>query len=52
MGCGEECPYIPAKRYIDWDLPDPKDQPLEQVRLTRGLIAERVAALVAALDAA
>jgi protein-tyrosine-phosphatase len=52
MGCGEECPYIPGKRYIDWDLPDPKDQPLEQVRLTRGLIAERVAALVAALDAA
>lgn len=23
MGCGDECPYIPGRRYIDWDLPDP-----------------------------
>jgi len=23
MGCGDECPYIPGKRYVDWDLPDP-----------------------------
>jgi arsenate reductase (thioredoxin) len=27
MGCGEECPYIPGKRYIDWELPDPKGRP-------------------------
>ena len=26
MGCGDKCPYIPGKRYIDWDLPDPKGQ--------------------------
>jgi protein-tyrosine-phosphatase len=26
MGCGDACPYIPGKRYIDWDLPDPKGQ--------------------------
>jgi arsenate reductase len=50
MGCGEECPYFPGKRYIDWDLPDPKDQPLAEVRHTRELIAERVASLVAELD--
>jgi arsenate reductase len=50
MGCGDECPYIPGKRYIDWDLPDPKDQPIERVRATRGLIAQRVAGLVAELD--
>jgi arsenate reductase (thioredoxin) len=50
MGCGDECPYIPGKRYLDWDLPDPKDQPIERVRATRGLIAQRVAGLVAELD--
>ena len=27
MGCGDECPYIPGKRYIDWDLEDPKGRP-------------------------
>jgi hypothetical protein len=51
MGCGDECPYIPGKRYIDWDLPDPKGQPLELVRRTREAIAERVSVLVAELDA-
>src|SRR5215211_7370373 len=35
MGCGDECPYIPGKRYLDWELPDPKGRPLEQVRDTR-----------------
>ena len=29
MGCGDECPYIPGKRYVDWDLPDPKGRPLD-----------------------
>ena len=50
MGCGDECPYIPGKRYIDWDLPDPKGRPLEEVRATRDDIAERVNALLAELD--
>src|SRR3954465_9703264 len=44
MGCGDECPYIPGKRYLDWELEDPKGQPLEAVRRTRGEIAERVRA--------
>lgn len=51
MGCGDECPYIPGKRYVDWDLPDPKGQPLDAVRATRDEIAARVTALVAELDA-
>ena len=50
MGCGDECPYIPGRRYIDWDLPDPKDQPLQQVRAIRDEISQRVNQLVAELD--
>jgi arsenate reductase (thioredoxin) len=46
MGCGDECPFIPGKRYIDWDLPDPSGQPIETVRRTRDDIAGRVAALL------
>jgi arsenate reductase (thioredoxin) len=50
MGCGDECPYIPGKRYLDWDLSDPKGQPLEAVRATREEISRRVRALVEELD--
>ncbi|HET7417997.1 MAG TPA: arsenate reductase ArsC [Solirubrobacterales bacterium] len=50
MGCGDECPYIPGRRYLDWDLADPKGQPLDAVRATRDEIAARVEALVAELD--
>jgi arsenate reductase len=50
MGCGDECPFIPGKRYIDWDLPDPKGRPLDEVRATRDEIARRVRQLVAELD--
>src|SRR5919204_5772725 len=32
MGCGDECPYIPGKRYVDWELPDPAGLPLDEVR--------------------
>jgi arsenate reductase (thioredoxin) len=50
MGCGDECPYIPGKRYVDWDLPDPKGQAVEVVRETREEIARRVEALAGELD--
>jgi arsenate reductase (thioredoxin) len=46
MGCGDECPYFPGKRYIDWDLPDPKGRPIDEVRATRDDIARRVEALI------
>ena len=52
MGCGDACPYIPGKRYIDWNLPDPKGRPIEEVRATRDEIQRRVAVLVAELDEA
>jgi arsenate reductase len=50
MGCGDECPFIPGRRYLDWDLADPKDRPLGEVRATRDEIARRVEALVHELD--
>jgi arsenate reductase len=50
MGCGDDCPYIPGKRYIDWDLPDPKDRAIEEVRATRDDIRRRVEALARELD--
>jgi protein-tyrosine-phosphatase len=50
MGCGDTCPYIPGTRYIDWDLPDPKGQPIEAVRALREDIARRVEALIVELD--
>src|SRR5436309_9924258 len=52
MGCGDECPYIPGKRYVDWDLEDPSDLPAAKVRVIRDEVGRRVEALVAELDAA
>lgn len=49
MGCGDACPYIPGKRYVDWDLPDPKGRPVEEVRAIRDEIARRVEQLVSDL---
>jgi protein-tyrosine-phosphatase len=46
MGCGDDCPFIPGKRYVDWDLPDPKGRPIDEVRATRDEISRRVHELV------
>ena len=48
MGCGDACPVLPGKRYVDWALEDPAGKPLDEVRKIRDEIAERVAGLVAA----
>jgi arsenate reductase len=45
MGCGDSCPYVPGRRYIDWDLADPAGQPIDRVRSIRDDIATRVDAL-------
>jgi arsenate reductase len=50
MGCGDACPYIPDKRYVDWQLPDPAGMPIGDVRRVRDEITDRVRALVAELD--
>ena len=52
MGCGDECPYIPGVRCIDWDLPDPSGRPPAEIREIRDEIDRRVTALVSELDAA
>jgi arsenate reductase len=50
MGCGDTCPVIPGRRYIDWDLADPKDMPIADVRRIRDDIKTRVASLVEELE--
>ena len=42
MGCGDECPVYPGKRYLDWEVPDPAGKELEEVRRIRDDIAHRV----------
>jgi protein-tyrosine-phosphatase len=49
MGCGDACPVYPGKRYLDWELDDPADQPLEKVREIRDDIRSRVEQLLADL---
>ena len=50
MGCGDECPYIPGKKYIDWDLTDPDGKSLDDVRSIRDDIDTRVKQLARDLD--
>jgi hypothetical protein len=49
MGCGDECPYIPGKRYVDWELDDPAGRPIDDVRRIRDDIGRRVEALAGEL---
>jgi arsenate reductase (thioredoxin) len=50
MGCGDACPHV-AAAVVEWDIPDPAGQPLEQVRAIRDTVREHVQALVGTLDA-
>ncbi len=52
MGCGDTCPFIPGKRYVDWPLDDPAGRPLEEVRPIRDEIAGRVRVLMGELGVA
>jgi arsenate reductase (thioredoxin) len=49
MGCGDACPVLPGKRYLDWELPDPDGKGVEEVWAIRDEIDERVKALLAEL---
>ncbi|NRQ49625.1 arsenate reductase ArsC [Aeromicrobium stalagmiti] len=50
MGCGDECPYFPGKRYEDWVLEDPAGQGIEAVRPIRDEIRTRIEALIDSLE--
>lgn len=49
MGCGDTCPVLPGKRYVDWALDDPAGQDLGAVRVIRDAIEQRVQALLSEL---
>ena len=51
MGCGDECPFIPAKFHEDWGIPNPKMLPLEQFRQVRDQIGEHVKDLAVRIEA-
>lgn len=51
MGCGDECPFVPGVRYVDWDLADPAGQDIDRVRQTRDEIERRIDALLVELNA-
>ena len=48
MGCGDKCPYVPGLRRDDWPLKDPKGLPIEEVRVIRDDIRERIEVLLKA----
>ncbi len=50
MGCGDACPWMPAKRFIDWQIPDPKYLDPADFNKVRDMIREKVDALIASLD--
>ncbi|MCW3086964.1 MAG: arsenate reductase ArsC [Sediminibacterium sp.] len=49
MGCGDACPWMPAKRFVDWVIPDPKHMEPGEFNKVRDLISEKVKALLAEL---
>lgn len=49
MGCGDECPYVPGTRYVDWEIEDPAGKDLDLVRPIRDELERRVKALLAEL---
>ena len=49
MGCGDACPWMPAKKFIDWEIPDPKEMDETNFRVVRDLIKNKVTGLLASL---
>lgn len=52
MGCGDACPVLPGRRYLDWDVPDPVGRSIEEVRFIRDQTINMVTDLVSEIDAA
>jgi len=51
MGCGDDCPFVPARRREDWEIPDPKEMPLPEFRQVRDRIEREVSELLESLGA-
>jgi protein-tyrosine-phosphatase len=49
MGCGDACPWVPAKQFIDWEIPDPRDMDKKEFNRVRDLIGGKVKSLVETL---
>jgi arsenate reductase (thioredoxin) len=49
MGCGDACPWMPAKKFIDWEIPDPREMNEDDFRKVRDLVKEKVSDLLASL---
>jgi len=49
MGCGDACPWMPAKKFIDWEIPDPKEMNEDDFREVRDLVKKRVKELLSSL---
>jgi protein-tyrosine-phosphatase len=49
MGCGDACPWMPAKQFIDWDIPDPREMNEDDFRNVRDLIREKVDVLLVSM---
>ncbi len=49
MGCGDACPWMPTKQFIEWDIPDPREMNDADFQKVRDLVKEKVAALLASL---
>lgn len=50
MGCGDACPWMPAKKFVDWQIPDPKHMEPETFNKVRDLIGQKVKELLSSLD--
>ena len=50
MGCGDACPWMPAKQFIDWEIPDPRNMEPAEFNKVRDLIKEKVEALLLSLN--
>jgi len=49
MGCGDACPWMPAKKFVDWEIPDPKSMNEDDFRKVRDLIGDKVKQLLTSL---
>lgn len=49
MGCGDACPWMPTKKFVDWQIPDPKEMNEPDFRKVRDLIEEKVQELISGL---